>query len=259
MVIGEDPRPIRSLTVDALRVLVYEDERQLGIAAGRAVASELRALLARQARARVVFASAPSQREMWRELSRAQGIGWDRVVAFHMDEYVGLPAGSPGSLGGLLCRELLAIVRPGEVHLIDGSAHPAEECRRYSQLIAEAPIDIACMGIGENGHIAFNEPGEADFQDSRLMKVVRLDPESRQQQVNDGTFASLPEVPERALTLTVPALMAARRIFCVVPGHRKRQAVQRALWGEVSPSCPASILRRHPNSILYLDAGSWGG
>ncbi len=254
-----NPEPIISQTVGKLRVLVFDDEHQMGAAAGHAVAERMRKVLEAQDNLRMVFASAPSQLEMWRSLAAAEGIDWGRVTAFHMDEYVGFPPGSPGSLGGFLMRHLLEMVHPGEVHLIDGSAQLELECGRYSALIAEAPIDITCLGIGENGHIAFNEPKTADFHDPYLMKVVRLDPASRQQQVNDGLFPSLETTPEYALTLTVPAIMAASTLYCVVPGKRKREAVKMALNGEITHLCPASVLRRHPNCTLYLDRASWGG
>ncbi|MGQ9780217.1 MAG: glucosamine-6-phosphate deaminase [Bacillota bacterium] len=243
-----------------LSVEIHPDRRSLGRAAGEAVVAKIRELLGRQARVRMVFAAAPSQNEFLETLSAAEGIDWKRVTAFHMDEYLGLSADAPQSFRRYLKEHLFDRVHPGEVHLIAGEApSPEEECARYARLLAEAPIDIVCLGIGENGHLAFNDPPVADFADPEMVKVVRLDEACRRQQVHDGCFARLEAVPTHAITLTIPVLFSGGWLYCVVPGPTKREAVKKALTGPISTTCPASILRIHPRARLYLDrdAAAW--
>ena len=244
-------------TVDRLQVRVYPSRDAMGAAAARDVTARLRARLANQAAVRAIFASAPSQNELLAGLAAAQGIDWSRVHAFHMDEYLGLPPGSPATFGTYLREHLFDLVQPGEVHLIDGSAAPNPECRRYAALLAAAPIDLVCLGIGENGHVAFNDPPVARFDDPDLVREVEIATASRQQQVHDGTFGSLDEVPRRAITLTIPALVSAAHMFCVVPGRLKRAAVSCTLRGPITADCPASILRRHQDATLYLDVEAY--
>lgn len=251
--------PVETEKVDRLAVRVYEDREAAGTAAGSYTAAKIRELLSQQERVRMVFAAAPSQSETLRTLAAAPGIDWSRVTAFHMDEYVGLSREAPQSFVRFLCNALFDAVKPGEVHLIDGTRPPREECERYAALIRNAPIDIVCLGIGENGHIAFNEPPVADFEDPELIKPVELDAASRIQQVNDGLFPSIDDVPTHALTLTVPALVSGAHLVCVVPGPTKREAVRCALRGPVTTECPASVLRRHADCALYVDADSYDG
>ncbi|GIP38361.1 glucosamine-6-phosphate deaminase [Paenibacillus sp. J31TS4] len=252
-------QPIATEARDRLRVEVYGNRRHMGRAAGLAAAARLKELLASQERVRMIFAAAPSQNECLEALTQEEGIDWQRVTAFHMDEYIGLPKGAPQRFSQFLKDRLFDVVRPGTVHLIESSNPSEEECARYSALLAEAPIDIVCLGIGENGHIAFNDPPVADFGDPLLVKPVELDDACRQQQVNDGCFPSFGDVPTHALTLTIPALMAGRHLFCVVPGPTKRAAVDATLNGPISTECPASILRNHPDCTLYVDTDSYGG
>lgn len=251
-------QPILTETWDNLVVRVYENRYVMGCAAAIDVAEAIRTLLKEKERVRIVFASAPSQTEFLKRLGCEEGIDWSRVTAFQMDEYVGLPQNSPRLLSKFLDELLFSIVQPGEVHRIRSWQSVVEECKRYAELISQAPIDIVCMGIGENGHIAFNEPQAARFDDPEIVKLVELDNVSRQQQVNDGCFRSIDEVPKQALTLTIPTLLSAPHLFCIVPGARKRQALRRVLRGAISPDCPASILRRHPNCILYADKDAYG-
>lgn len=247
----------RSFKVDQLAVKVYRNRKEMGEAAGKAVANRLRILLAHQPRVRMIFAAAPSQQEMLDVLVRADGINWKSVTAFHMDEYIGLPEGAEQSFGLWLKEAIFKRVRPAEVHYVDGRAKDvAGECARYERLLKEAPIDLCCLGIGENGHIAFNDPPVADFKDPKLVKDVVLDEPCRVQQVNDGCFPSFDAVPKTALTLTVPALMSAKELHCVVPGPRKAAAVARTLKGPISTECPGTILRTHPAAVLYLDDDS---
>ena len=247
----------KQFKVDHLEVEVYPDRENLGMAAGRAAAQRMRTLLRQRGYIRVVFASAPSQNEFLAELAAAPKIDWTRVTAFHMDEYIGLGSEAPQSFACYLQDRLYSRVKPGTVHFLDGLATDREaECQRYTELLNENRIDIVCAGIGENGHLAFNDPPFADSRDPRTVKVVELALKSREQQVHDGCFPSLEQVPTHALTLTIPALMAARHIYCMVPGPMKAQAVLDTLLGPVSDTCPATALRRHPAATLYLDRDS---
>ncbi len=251
--------PMIKKTVDTLQVHVFENRNAMGMAAAAKTVEKMKETLFRQGRVRMVFAAAPSQNEFLEHLCRADGVDWTRVTAFHMDEYIGLPEDAPQRFSRYLQEHLFRHVQPGTVHLMNPGNDPEQECIRYARLLNEAPIDIVCLGIGENGHIAFNDPGVADFADPVVVKTVELDEACRKQQVHDGCFPDLASVPKTALTLTVPALVSARHLICVVPGPTKRQAVHRTLTGPVSPDCPASILRTHGDCILYLDGESYGG
>ncbi len=235
--------------IDLLKIEVYDDRQRMGEAAGRAVALRLRKLLREQDSVRIVFAAAPSQNEMLAELSTAPSIEWERVTVFHMDEYIGLPQEADQHFSRFLNNRF----QPGNVHLIRSNVEPEEEINRYVALIKEARIDIICLGIGENGHLAFNDPPVADFNDPSMMKTVELDQECRQQQVNDGCFASLHEVPTQALTLTIPAIMSGRHLYCTVPGSTKSKALQLVRSSVIDQACPATILRRHPSCMLFTD------
>ena len=233
----------------------FVDREQLGIAAGAEIASAMRRRLRDQGTLRMVFASAPSQESTLRALSGAPELDWSRVTAFHLDEYLGLRRGAPQQFGSWLSRTLFERVPIGRVHLMNpgGDARPA--VARYSQLLSAEPIDIVCLGIGVNGHLAFNEP-PADFSATSVVKVVELDVASRQQQVDDGCFEDLDDVPHRAITLTIPTLLSARELYCMVPGEAKRSAVSRALNGPVTEAVPASALRLHPHCMVFVDRGS---
>jgi len=252
-------KPERTFTADRLQVQLYKNRRELGFAAADEAAAAIRAKLRQQDTIRIVFAAAPSQNEFLERLREAEGIDWSRVIAFHMDEYIGLAKDAPQRFARFLKERLFDAVPLGAVHTIDGSDGAEAECRKYAELIQEAPIDIVCLGIGENGHIAFNDPPVADFADPETIKCVELDEACRQQQVNDGCFPELAAVPTHALTLTIPALLSGSQLFCMVPGPTKRAAVQRTLHGPISTECPASILREHPGCVLYVDTDSYGG
>lgn len=239
-----------------MSVQSFASRALMGEAAARDIAGALRDALTRQQDVRMVFAAAPSQAQMLAALCAAGGIDWARVTAFHMDEYIGLAAGAPERFAKWLDNHLFDRVPFAQVHHIVPEPDALAAAARYAQLLAAAPIDFVCLGIGVNGHIAFNDPPVADFADPEDVKVVTLDDQCRRQQVEDDCFASLDDVPERAITLTVPRLMRARRLFCVVPGQLKRDAVRAALYGPISTECPASILRQHPDCSLYLDAES---
>lgn len=249
---------IRKVTAGQLKVEVHENRAALGAAAGAAVAARMKRLLERQESIRMIFAAAPSQNELLAQLVQDRSIDWSRVTAFHMDEYIGLPADAPQAFSRFLLDRLFGKVGFREVCLIDPAGDPEGECRRYAGLLQEAPIDIVCLGIGENGHLAFNDPPVADFNDPAAVKAVELDEACRSQQVNDGCFAALPDVPTHAVTLTIPTLLAASHLYCVVPGPTKRQAVAATLQDPISTACPSTILRTHPDCTLYVDRDAYG-
>ncbi|MDE1177920.1 MAG: 6-phosphogluconolactonase [Edaphobacter sp.] len=230
----------------------------MGALAARQVAAYLREVLSQKHAARMIFAAAPSQSEMLAALVEEKDIDWARVEAFHMDEYIGLPPEAPQNFRNWLKSAFFDRVPLGHVHLIEPAAD-AEACAAgYAELLAAHPIDIVCMGIGMNGHIAFNDPSTT-FDDPLDVKIVVLQEESRQQQVFDGLFPVLDAVPERAISLTIPRLLRADRLFCCVPGKLKEPAVTRALRGPITPDSPASILRTHKGCSIYLDAESSAG
>ena len=205
----------------------------------------------------MVFAAAPSQEEFLAHLVLEEDVDWRRVKAFHMDEYIGLVQKAPQSFGQFLKKRLFDRVSFHDVFYLNGAAlNPLEECERYTKLLQKYPIDIACMGIGENTHIAFNDPHVADFNDPLLVKPVELDMVSRLQQVHDQCFDQLADVPLSAITLTIPALLRARFIYCMVPGSHKAQAVYHTLRSEVSEKHPSTVLRNHAHATLYLDKES---
>lgn len=241
---------------DLLKWIVYENREKMGAAAAEAVGNHIKKLLAEKATVNIILASAPSQNDLFSSLKRIPGIDWSRVNAFHMDEYIGLGADSPQSFSYYLKKHFFDVIKPREFFCLNGLADPEEEAKRYSQLLAEYPADICCLGIGENGHLAFNDPHVADFNDPVAVKTVSIDDTSRMQQVHDGAFARVEDVPRLALTLTLPALLKAQFVTAVVPGPTKAKAVARTLNGPIDEECPATILRRHPNAILYLDPDS---
>ncbi|WLB56611.1 glucosamine-6-phosphate deaminase [Bradyrhizobium sp. 521_C7_N1_3] len=237
-------------------IATFETRDAMGRAAAADVAAALRDQLGRQSNVRMIFAAAPSQTEMLDALARERDIDWRRVTAFHMDEYLGLPADAPERFGAWLTRHLFSRIAFGAVHLIGQEPDPERVAARYAALLGEAPIDIICLGIGVNGHLAFNDPPVADLHDTKSVKIVELDAVCRQQQVDDECFPTLGDVPTHAITLTIPRLLDADRLFCVVPGASKRAAVERSLYGPIGAECPASALRTHPRCALYLDQDS---
>jgi glucosamine-6-phosphate deaminase len=252
----------RYLTASRLAVEIHADRPALGRAAAQAAAAYLHDVIATKGEARVIFACAPSQNEFLTSLlnisrSGHTAVDWTRVTAFHMDDYVGLPATHPQSFRHYLQTHFLSHVRIGRFHPLPAEDPNAEAVSaRYTELLSEKPIDLICLGIGENGHIAFNDPPVADFEDPRLVKVVELDDACRHQQVNDGCFPTFADVPRHAFTLTVSVFRRARRLSIHVPGPRKADAVKATIEGPMSTSCPASILRLHPEATLYVDAAA---
>jgi len=239
-----------------LQTRIFPDKVSLGEAAAAEAASVLRDTIARQGRACVVAATGASQFEFLEELVRAPDVDWRRTVFFHLDEYVGLPASHPASFRRYLKERLADRIHPGAFHFIEGDRpDPEAEARRVGELIRGCEIDLAFVGIGENGHLAFNDP-PADFATEEPYIVVRLDEACRRQQLGEGWFESLEDVPRRAISMSIRQIMKARRILCVVPDARKATAVRDTLRREVSPWRPASALQRHPAATVYLDVDS---
>lgn len=248
---------MRSFQVDELTVRVYDSRSEMGMAAAADIKAKILELLAQKQEINMIFAAAPSQNEVLAALAGDKEIPWNRIHAYHMDEYIGLPSDAPQGFGNFLRAHLFDLVPFASVNCINSAATDAEaECERYSKLLQDNPTDIVVMGIGENGHIAFNDPPVADFKDSKWVKPVELDSICRNQQVNDGCFASLDLVPTHAITLTVPTLVAASHLFCIVPAPTKAKAVKETVSGTIDEHCPASVLRTRPGAVLYLEPDS---
>jgi glucosamine-6-phosphate deaminase len=240
-----------------LHVEVYPDEAALGQAAALRARQILKDAVELQGSANLILATGNSQLSFLRALRSVPDIPWSKITVFHMDEYLGIDARHPASFRRYIRENIVEHVRPAHFFPIEGdNAVPEEECHRYEKLLKENPVDLCCMGIGENGHLAFNDPPYADFNDDAWVKVVALDQVSRQQQVGEGHFKTLADVPTHAITLTIPALLAARELLVIAPERRKAQAVYTALTGPISEACPASILRQAPHARLYLDKSS---
>ncbi|MDR0393572.1 MAG: glucosamine-6-phosphate deaminase [Tannerella sp.] len=240
-----------------LKVKVFHEREQMGVEVAHDVSDTIRKLLVHKDEINMIFAAAPSQNDFIKELLAGNSVEWQKINAFHMDEYIGLNEEAPQGFGNFLKERIFGKVPFKSVHYINGQAGDAScECKRYAGLLQKYPVDIVCLGIGENGHIAFNDPSVADFQDRECVKVVILEQACRQQQVNDGCFATLSEVPVKAFTLTIPTLMKADYMFCIVPTKFKAEAVYRTLNDEISEKCPATILRTKKDAVLYLDKAS---
>lgn len=238
---------------DRMTVRIFPGKDELGKAAAVSVTHKLMRSIADKGYANLILATGASQFQFLEHLQQ-HGIEWDKITVFHLDEYLGLPDTHPASFRKYLRERILEKVSPRKVYYLDGDApDPEAEVQRYENLLMEHQVDVACIGIGENGHIAFNDPPVADFNDPRLVKVVELDDACRRQQLGEGWFPTFDDVPTHALSLTIPAIMNCRHISCVVPDERKAEAVYNTINSEVSTGCPATILRTHPDCILYLD------
>ena len=242
---------------DNLTYEAFSDRAEMGAAAARDIAAEIKKQIAEKGEINMIFAAAPSQNDVLAALVADKSIDWTKIHGFHMDEYIGLPAGAKQSFGNFLKEAIFGRVPFASVEYINSTAmNPNIEAERYAAVLAQNKCDIIVMGIGENGHIAFNDPPVADFADKRIIKPVQLDEICRNQQVNDGCFARLEDVPKTALTLTIPTLFNADYLFCSVPAATKAGAEKRPLPGEIGTDCPATALRSHKNAKLYLDADS---
>ncbi len=239
-----------------LPVYIYDNRQDMGKAAAIDAATRINAVIAKNGVANVMFAAAPSQNDLLENLLK-QDIDWTKVRGFHQDEYVGIDASEPAGFGNFMRRAIFDKVPFMELHYLLCDADQAEaKCEAYADILRKYPIDLIFLGVGENGHLAFNDPAVADFNDPKMVKIVELDDVCRQQQVNDGCFATLNDVPKQAMTMTMSFIMSVPEAICVVPTNRKANAIYGAVCGEVTTQCPASILRNHPNAALYLDKDS---
>ena len=242
---------------DKMQVKIFDTRDEMGKAAAEDIAKCIKDMLSKKEEINIVFAAAPSQNDMLYHLCEYDDIEWERINAYHMDEYIGLDPMAPQCFSNFLKKYILDLKPFKSVNCINAGAKSAkEEAKRYAELLEKNPVDIVCMGIGENGHIAFNDPHEADFNDPEIVKVVELDDVCRMQQVNDGCFEKIDDVPKYALTLTIPTLMSSEYNFCVVPAKTKANAVKRTVFGKINEECPATALRKKDNAILYCDVDS---
>ncbi len=249
--------PARRFQVDSLQVEVYPSNAALGASAAAQAAAILRDAIARNGEARVILASANSMLTFIDALTKKEELDWSKITCFHMDEYVGISSSHSASFAGWMKARVLETVKPKAFNFVNGEAtDPEAEAKRYAALLQEKPIDLTCMGIGENGHIAFNDPPVADFNDPLPMKLVELEERCKQQQVGEGHFPSLDAVPTHAFSLTIPTLLSGKKIICIVPEKRKAEAVKNTLEGPISTACPSSILRQQSNAVLFLDEDS---
>ncbi len=245
---------MKQINKGGLVIKVFGDKEGLGKAAAMSVAQRIQETIEEKGNANLILATGASQFQFLEHLKNQQ-IDWKKITVFHLDEYYGMPVTHPASFRRYLKERILDEVVPKEVHYLEGDAVDIEgEVKKYEALLRSHPIDVACIGIGENGHIAFNDPPVADFDDPKWVKVVELDHECRMQQLGEGWFPTLDDVPGYALTLTIPAIMSSRYISCVVPDQRKATAVYNTLFNEISTACPATILRKHPDVTLFLDS-----
>lgn len=252
-------QPIRETHFGALPVSVYSTNEELGAAAAVEAADILRTVVAGRGEANVILATGNSQLTFLNAIREMSGVPWDRINVFHMDEYVNLPPGHTASFPRFLRVHLLDHVNAKAFFPVPAEGDVEAGCRDYEALLRSHPADLCVMGIGENGHLAFNDPPYARFDDPVWVKTIKLDERSRLQQVGEGHFKSLDEVPTHAVTLTVPALLAAKKVLVLVPEARKAEAVERSLNGPLTEDCPGSILRTVPHAHLYLDAESSAG
>jgi len=249
--------PLREFQAGKARVYVHQTGKDSGEAAAFAAAAILRNTLVKRGSARIIVGTGNSQLDMIHALVVAPDVDWKRIEVFHMDEYVGMSEAHPASFHRWLKTQLVDVVHPGKVNFMNGDAPDLSyECERYAALLHSAPVDLCFIGFGENGHIAFNDPGVADFHDPLAVKRVIMDERCRLQQVGEGHFATLDDMPKEALTLTCPELFRATHWVCTVPDLRKAEAVRNALTGPISEGCPSSLARIHPAAAVFLDAES---
>jgi glucosamine-6-phosphate deaminase len=251
------PSPAKSYLVDQLPVRIFASLADLAAAAAEDAANGLTAAIAARGRARAIIATGNSQDLFLEKLTQRAGIAWSKVELFHMDEYLGMPITHPASFRRYLKQRVFDRVHPAAAHYLEGDAlEPLKAMRDYAAQLAAAPVDLCCLGIGENGHLAFNDPPVADFSDLEPIKLAKLDEQCRRQQVGEGHFPNLDAVPAYAITLTIPTLCRVGRMIAVVPEKRKAEAVRASLEGPIATACPGSFLRKQAHAVLYLDADS---
>jgi len=250
-------QPTKTFIADSLPVRVYGSPGEMARDVAQIAQTYLLEVLAKQGSAAVILATGNSQIEFLEALIGLGGFDWSKITLFHMDEYLGIKADHSASFRRYMRERVEWRVRPRAFYYIAGDTPlPLDECERYTKLLQGRPIDLCCLGIGENGHLAFNDPPVANFQDKHSVKLVQLDEGCRQQQVNEGHFPNLAAVPQYAFTLTIPMLCSAKRMLCVAPEKRKAKAVRDAIRGPISAKCPASWLRKQSHATLFLDADS---
>ncbi len=250
-------QPVKTFSADSLPVRVYASQSELARDVARIAREYLIDLLGRQGSAAVILATGNSQIQFLEALIAMGGVDWPKITLFHMDEYLGIDAHHPASFRRYMRERVEIRVRPRVFHYLQGDALlPLDECKRYTNLLAAQAIDLCCLGIGENGHLAFNDPPVANFDDPHRVKLVQLDEACRQQQVNERHFPEMAAVPQYAFTLTIPALCSAKKMLCIAPERRKARAVHDALRGAISTACPASWLRKQAHAMLLLDRDS---
>ncbi len=248
---------VAEVKIKQATVLIFPSLAEMASTAASRAAESLRGAIAERGRARIIVATGNSQIAFLKTLTEQPGIDWSKVEVFHMDEYVGMDFEHPAGFRRYVKTRLVDVVGAGRAHYLNGEALDLDvECRRYGELLAEAPIDLCCMGIGENGHIAFNDPHVADFKDPLAVKRVTLDEACRRQQVGEGHFTDLDATPREALTLTCPVLITPRHLICIAPERRKAEAARNAIEGPLSEDCPASLLLTQPHAAIYLDQES---
>ncbi|WP_339748139.1 glucosamine-6-phosphate deaminase [uncultured Rubinisphaera sp.] len=235
-----------------MKIEIFATEQEMGQAAAEAGAEKIRQALAERGEARIIVATGASQFTVLGALVKQPDIDWSKVTGFHLDEYLGLPMSHPASFRGYLKERFVDQVSLKAFHYLDGETDPQEECERVGKLLTEAPIDVAFVGIGENGHLAFNDP-PADFDTEQPYLVVDLDEACRRQQHGEGWFPTMDDVPTQALSMSVKQILKTSTIICSVPDERKAEAVKNSVEGEVSPDVPASILQTHGDTTLFLD------
>lgn len=247
---------IRDLKAEKLNLQIYQDETSAGVASAIFVAEKLNNAIAEKGFANLILATGASQFAFIEAIKKLD-IDWSKITVFHLDEYKNISESHPASFRKYLKERILNEVKPAKAYLINGDANNLdEEVLNYETLLKEHPIDVACIGIGENGHIAFNDPGVADFDDPKLVKVVQLDDACRTQQLGEGWFPTFDDVPQEAVSLTIPAIMNCKVISCLCPNERKAQAIYNTVNAPISTDCPATILRTHPNTVIFLDIDS---
>ncbi|MCG6136362.1 MAG: glucosamine-6-phosphate deaminase [Nostoc sp. LLA-1] len=246
-----------SFRVDDLLVQIYNSEAEMALAVAEITQQYLQEVLQEQDTAAVLLATGNSQLKFLDALISLGGVDWSRVTLFHLDEYLGVTADHPASFRRYMRERVEKRIFPQKFHYIEGDAlQPITECDRYTKLLQAQPIDLCCLGVGENGHLAFNDPAVANFQDPYSVKLVKLDITNRQQQVNTGHFPNIDSVPQYAFTVTLPLICAAKKIICLAPEKRKSQTVKQMLQESTTTNCPASILRKQSQATLFLDINS---
>ncbi len=248
---------LKTVKKDSLLFKIFDTRKESGSCAAAEGAEAIRMLLREKEKVNIIFAAAPSQNDTLEALIKEPQIDWSRVRAFHMDEYVGFGRDCPQSFGYYLYEHVFGKLPFGEVYYLNGAAaDPEQECERYAQLLTQYPTDLVFLGIGENAHIAFNDPWIADFQDPKLVKLVPLDEVCRNQQVHDGCFPTIDDVPTHAFSLTIPALVKAKYLFCTVPCATKANAVYQTATAAIHADTPATAMRQHSHAVMYCDAES---